>query len=131
MKGAHFGDPGNGYDIYLWEGARERTIIHETYEIIHEALCDLESGAPPDEGVPREEADRFAAAVLMQPGTFADFARSSGLGFLGLIIGVRVNDYLPWDKSGSMIACWVVGVALGNALMLAGMAAWRLRRRAQ
>ena len=49
MKGAHFGDRENGDDIYcldaLWEGAGERTIIHETYEIIPEALCDLESGA--------------------------------------------------------------------------------------
>ena len=76
LKGAHFGDPANGYDIYyldaLWEGAREHTVLHETYEIIYETLCDLESGAPPDRRV-CPEADRFAAAVLMQPETFADF----------------------------------------------------------
>ena len=87
LKGAHFGDPGNGYDIYyldaLWEGAREHTVLHETYEIIYETLCDLESGAPPDRRV-CPEADRFAAAVLMQPETFADFAQSSGLDVLAL-----------------------------------------------
>ena len=87
LKGAHFGDPGNGYDIYyseaLWEGARDHTILHETYEIIYETLCDLESDAPPDRRV-CHEADRFAAAVLMQPETFADFALGSGLDVVAL-----------------------------------------------
>ena len=87
LKGAHFGDRENGYDIYyldaLWEGAREHTVLHETYEIIYETLCDLESGAPPDRRV-CQEADRFAAAVLMQPEIFADFARSSGLDVVAL-----------------------------------------------
>ena len=87
LKGAHFGDPGNGYDIYyseaLWEGARDHTILHETYEIIYETLCDLESDAPPDRRV-CHEADRFAAAVLMQPETFADFAQGSGLDVVAL-----------------------------------------------
>lgn len=63
MKGAHFGDPGNGYDIYyqdaLWEGDRDHTILHETYETIYETLCDLECDAPPDRRcVPRRTASR-------------------------------------------------------------------------
>jgi hypothetical protein len=83
MKGAHFGDPGNGYDIYyqdaLWEGDRDHTILHETYE----TLCDLECDAPPDRRV-CPEADRFAAAVPMQPEIFAYLAECSGLDIVAL-----------------------------------------------
>ena len=87
LKGAHFGDPGNGYDIYYreapWEGASEHTVLHEAYEIIHETLCDIESDAPPDRKV-CQEADRFAAAVLMQPEIFTTLAECSGLDVLAL-----------------------------------------------
>ncbi len=53
-------------------------MLHEAYEIIHETMCDLHSGAPPERTVCRE-ADRFAAAVLMQPEIFSALARASGL----------------------------------------------------
>ena len=51
-KGIHYSAPGGGYDIHyredLWEGTQDYSVIHETYEIIYETLCDMESGSPPD-----------------------------------------------------------------------------------
>ena len=70
VKGIHFSSPGGGYDIHyrddLWEGSKEHTVLHETYEIIDETLCDLYSGSAPVRRVCRQ-ADRFAAAALMPP----------------------------------------------------------------
>ncbi len=82
LKGAHMGEPSGEYHIYhrsdLWEGTKSHTVLHEAYEIIHETMCDLHSGGPPCRKVCRE-ADRFAAAVLMQPDVFLSYARASGL----------------------------------------------------
>ena len=82
LKGAHIGEPSGEYDIYhrndMWEGTKAHTVLHEAYEIIHETMCDLHSGAPPERTVCRE-ADRFAAAALMQPDIFLPYARASGL----------------------------------------------------
>ena len=82
LKGAHVGEPSGEYHIYhrndMWEGTKAHTVLHEAYEIIHETMCDLHSGGPPDRTVCRE-ADRFAAAVLMQPDVFLSYARASGL----------------------------------------------------
>ena len=87
MKGVHVSAPGGGYEIYyrqsLWEGAKEHTVLHETYEIICETLSEQESGSPPTWSVCRQ-ADRFAAAVLMQPEAFSLVAESSGLDVLAL-----------------------------------------------
>ena len=87
MKGVHVSAPGGGYDIYyrqnLWDGAKEHTVLHETYEIICETLCELDCGSPLARSVCRE-ADRFAAAVLMQPEGFSLLAESSGLDVLAL-----------------------------------------------
>ena len=87
LKGIHFSVPGGGYDIYyrqdMWDGAREHTVLHEAYEIIHETLCDLHSDSPPERRVCRA-ADRFAAAVLMQPEGFSLVADKSGLDVLAL-----------------------------------------------
>ena len=87
MKGVHVSAPGGGYNIYfrqdLWDGAKEHTVLHETYEIICETLCDQESGSPLNRRVCRE-ADRFAAAVLMQPETFSLMVEASGLDVLAL-----------------------------------------------
>ena len=58
-------------------------MIHETYEIIYETLCDMESGSPPDRRVCRQ-AERFAAAVLMQPRAFEPVAVEWGLDVLKL-----------------------------------------------
>ena len=82
LKGVHFGAPRGEYDIYyredLWDGAKTHTVLHEAYEIIHETLCAIHSEDPPERSVCRE-ADRFAAAVLMPPETFAAYALASGL----------------------------------------------------
>ena len=58
-------------------------MLHETYEIMHETLCDLATGTQPVEEVCRQ-ADRFAAGVLMQPGEFRTLALASGLDVMAL-----------------------------------------------
>ncbi len=86
-KGIHYSAPGGGYDIHyredLWEGTQDYSVIHETYEIIYETLCDMESGSPPDRKV-CTQAERFAAAVLMQPRAFEPLALEWGLDVLKL-----------------------------------------------
>jgi len=59
------------------------TVLHETYEIIHETLCDLHSASPPPRAVCRE-ANRFAAAALLQPTEFSLFAQVSGFDVVAL-----------------------------------------------
>ena len=87
VKGIHYSAPGGGYDIHyrddLWDGGQEFTVAHETYEIILETLWDMNSGDAPDRKVCRE-ADRFAAAVLMQPRAFEPLALEWGLDVLAL-----------------------------------------------
>ena len=82
MKGVHFGRPGEEYHIYyrdeLWQGSKEYTVLHEIYEIMHETLCEMHSGTKPPKKVCRE-ANRFAAAVLMQPEGFRELAEAWGL----------------------------------------------------
>ena len=86
-KGIHFSAPGGGYDILyredLWDGSKHYSVIHETYEIIFETLCDMHSDSPPDRRV-CAQAERFAAAVLMQPGAFGPLALEWGLDVLRL-----------------------------------------------
>ena len=82
MKGIHYSAPGGGYHIHyrkdLWAGAQDYTVLHEAYEIIHETLFDL-YGRPHQNREICREAERFAAAVLMQPRVFSVMARDSGL----------------------------------------------------
>ena len=87
LQGLHYSAPGGGYDIHYredqWAGAQEHTVLHETYEIICETLWDLRAGSLPVRDVCRE-ADRFAAAVLMQPAVFAAYAEATGLDVVAL-----------------------------------------------
>ena len=87
MKGIHYSSPHGGYDIHyrqdLWDGAKEHTVLHEAYEIIHETLSDMASASGPERAV-CPEADRFAAAVLMRREVFASFAEASGLDVVAL-----------------------------------------------
>ena len=87
VKGIHYSSPNGGYDIHyredLWDGTQDYSVIHETYEIIHETLCDMHSGSQPERAV-CTEADRFAAAVLMQPRAFEPLALEWGLDVLRL-----------------------------------------------
>ena len=86
-KGLHVGIAGQECHIYykeeLWQGAKEYTVLHEGYEIMHETLCDLATGTKADREVCRE-ANRFAAGVLMQPAEFRELALASGLDMIAL-----------------------------------------------
>ncbi len=86
-KGLHVGIAGQECHIFykeeLWQGARDYTVLHEGYEILHETLCDLATGTKAEREVCRE-ANRFAAGVLMQPGEFRELARASGLDVIAL-----------------------------------------------
>ena len=87
MKGVHFGAPGQEYHIYyrdvLWQGSKEYTVLHEAYEIKHETMSEMHSGSPSPKRI-CGEADRFAAAVLMQPERFLTRARELGLDLIAL-----------------------------------------------
>ncbi len=93
-KGIHFSSPNGGYDIHyredLWEGTKEYSVLHETYEIIYETLCEMESGSPPDRKV-CTQAERFAAAALMQPRAFEPLALEWGLDVLRLLQAFRCS----------------------------------------
>ena len=87
IRGFHCNSPRGGYDIYYLEeqgqSASEHTVLHEAYEIINETLCDMWFGSRPSRSACRR-ADRFAAAVLMQPERFASFAQASGLDVIAI-----------------------------------------------
>ncbi len=83
LRGIHTGTR-NGhylieYDAADWKGAQEHTVFHETYEILRKRLRDLypEMRAPEGKSMCRQ-ADRFAAATLMQPHVFSLFAETCG-----------------------------------------------------
>ena len=87
LRGAHIRRGDGGYVIHHipddWRGATEHTLVHETYEIIYETLY----GSYDDPATARRvcrEANRFAAAVLMQAATFEAFAVATGLDILSL-----------------------------------------------
>ena len=86
-KGLHLGIAGQECHIYynqeLWQGAREYTVLHEGYEIMHETLCHLVSETKSEREVCRD-ANRFAAGVLMQQGEFRELALASGLDVIAL-----------------------------------------------
>ncbi len=87
MKGVHFGAPGQEYHIYyrdvLWQGSKEYTVLHEAYEIKHETMSEMHSGSQSSRKI-CGEADRFAAAVLMQPERFLGRALELGLDLIAL-----------------------------------------------
>ena len=70
VKGIHYSAPGGGYDIHyredMWAGTQDYSVVHATYGIIHETLCDMESGFPPER------------AVCTQAEVFALFAETTG-----------------------------------------------------
>ena len=87
MRGVHSRVDGGAYTINYtaraWEGARCFTVLHETYEIIHEYFGEILVQPVPKKRVCRE-ADRFAAAVLMQPQPFAAYALATGFDVVAL-----------------------------------------------
>ena len=87
MRGFHCNSPEGGYDIHYLEdqgrSAQEHTVLHETCEIIHETLCLMRFEFPPQRKACRQ-ADRFAAAALMQPEEFSASAEESGFDMVAL-----------------------------------------------
>jgi len=87
LRGVHYSLPDGGYAIQYeerqWEGGKVHTVLHETCEIIHEQVWDRHSDSKPSREI-CPEADRFAAAVMMPPETFAACAQASGLEVLAL-----------------------------------------------
>lgn len=87
LRGFHCGVAAGAYAIHYstdqWAGAWEHTVLHETYEIIQELLADRDLDPMPNRRLCRD-ADRFAAAVLMQPDRFARVAAATGLDVLAL-----------------------------------------------
>ena len=92
LKGAHLGQPGGEYHIYhrddLWEGSKAHTVLHELYEIILERMAEILSPGMPVPSGPNpvicQQAERFAAAALMQPDIFLPYAQASGLDVVAL-----------------------------------------------
>ena len=82
LRGIHYTLPDGSYAIHYqegqWAGTSEYTLLHEGYEIVYETLWDRCHNEAPERKV-CPEADRFAAAALMPPETFAAYARASGL----------------------------------------------------
>ena len=87
LRGAHLGQPGGEYHIYhrddLWEGSKAQTVLHEMYEIILERMDEIHSPGMPVPSGPNpvicQQAERFAAAGLLQPDIFLPYAQASGL----------------------------------------------------
>ena len=92
LKGAHLGQPGGEYHIYhredLWEGSKAHTVLHELYEITLERMAEIHSPGMPVPSGPNpvvcQQAERFAAAALMQPDIFLPYAQASGLDVVAL-----------------------------------------------
>lgn len=87
LRGAHLGQPGGEYHIYhrddLWEGSKAQTVLHEMYEITLERMDEIHSPGMPVPSGPNpvicQQAERFAAAALLQPDIFLPYALASGL----------------------------------------------------
>lgn len=87
LRGAHVPRGVGGYEIHHlpddWRGGIEQTLLHETYEIIYENLGNSYGNSSTVKRICRE-AQRFAAAVLMQSATFEAFAIATGLDIIAL-----------------------------------------------
>ena len=106
LRGVHYILPDGRYAIkYLesqWEGGKVHTILHETYEIVHEEVWHRLYGSPLDRMV-CPEADRFAAAVMMPPDTFEAYALASGLDVLALQRVFRCAYYSVTRRLGEVM----------------------------
>ena len=82
LRGVHYLQPDGSYAIHYeedqWEGGKVHTVLHETCEILHETVGTKQPGTVPTRAL-CQEADRFAAAVMMPPETFAACAQAAGL----------------------------------------------------
>ena len=89
LRGIHLGTSRGAYviryDASESNGTQEHTVFHEAYEIVRERLSDLYPwvGRPEGKTLCRQ-ADRFAAAALIQPRMFSLFAETAGLDVMAL-----------------------------------------------
>ena len=89
LRGYHTGTKDGGYEIRVdiseWNGAQEHTVLHEAYEVVIERVSDLHPWIVAPQGKYKcRLADRFSAAVLMQPDRFTQIAETSGLDVIAL-----------------------------------------------
>ena len=106
LRGVHYIQPDGTYAIkYLesqWEGGKVHTVLHETYEIVHEQVWHGRYGSPLGRKVCLE-ADRFAAAVMMPPDTFEAYALATGLDVLVLQRVFRCAYYSVTRRLGEVM----------------------------
>ena len=106
LRGVHYIQADGRYAIqYLesqWEGGKVHTVLHETYEILHEQVWRRSYGSPL-EGKVCPEADRFAAAVMMPPDTFEAYALASGLDAVELQRVFRCAYYSVTRRLGEVM----------------------------
>ena len=92
LIGCHYIDELNKlcihYEATDWLGRNEFTIVHECYEAIQETFEKIVPGyqaqRDPSSLCMRPYADRFAAAVLMQPDVFTAAMMATGLDICSL-----------------------------------------------
>ena len=115
LRGIHYTLPDGSYAIHYqegqWAGTSEYTLLHEGYEIVYETLWDRCHNEAPEQKV-CSEADRFAAAVLMPPGTFAAYAQASGLDV------VELHRVFRCSYSAAALRLWEVLCAQPLAVVL-------------
>ena len=62
LRGVHYILPDETYAIHYlesqWEGGKVHTVLHETYEIVHEQVWHRRYGCPLGRGVPGPTASR-------------------------------------------------------------------------
>ena len=106
LRGVHYIQPDERYAIHYlesqWEGGKVHTVLHETYEIVHEQVWHRRYGFPSERNV-CQEADRFAAAVMMPPDTFEAYALASGLDLLALQRVFRCAYYSVTRRLGEVM----------------------------
>lgn len=89
LRGYHVGTRDGGYLIHVDASesrvGQEHTALHEAYEVVRERLHDLHPRIGHPVGAPLcRQADRFAAATLMQPRWFSIFAEATGFDVVAL-----------------------------------------------
>lgn len=107
LRGIHYIQPDGTYAIHYlegqWEGTSKLTVLHETFEIIHEQVWDRHHDCQPTRGI-CPEAERFAAATLMPLEVFAAYAQVGGLDVVALhnlfhcaysAIALRMSEAMP------------------------------------
>ena len=115
LRGIHYTLPDESYAIHYqegqWAGTSEYTLLHEGYEIVYETLWDRCHNEAPEQKV-CSEADRFAAAVLMPPETFAAYARASGLDVVELHKEFRCSYSAAALRLGEVLCAQPLAVVL-------------------